>query len=128
MIRQISQRVSHSTISPGGNCCAFLSKNGTVWIVPVTHFSDEDNLTSLPQQRSRARLNPQNFGDHSGRVQFSPGGDRLVAVDKKGKLVIMEFPLEKHWFGRPEGVPAQEAPLAAEMAGWAVKTQVGGYF
>lgn len=113
-LRQITSfRITASAISPNGEACAFLSKNGTVWITPLVLLDGDDNLTSFATGMAKERL-LAGLEDRPIALAFSPRGERLVGVDRKGKLLVVGFPL------RPEA-PDLSPP-------WLRKTEVGGYY
>lgn len=95
-IRQVSLRVNASAVAPHGNGAAFLSKNGTIWITPMAFLDGDDNLTSFAPTKSTDRLQPQGAPElmGAGAVRFSPAGERLVAIDRKGKMLLLNFPMK----------------------------------
>jgi hypothetical protein len=128
-IRQISSRTTHSAVSPHGDACAFLSKNGNIWITPVTYLDDDDNLTTLAFVKSVERLAVQNFPDAAGgKLAFSCQGERLVCVDRKGKLLVLVFPFRSSATTPPLLPPPSLPELLPNSPVWAVKSEVGGYY
>jgi hypothetical protein len=133
-IRQVSLKITHSAVSPYGRGCAFLSKNGRIWITPMVYVEGDRNITSFAPVYSRERVQTQSSPECSGKIAFSPGGDRIIAVDKKGKILIMSF-LEN---SKSEPIrtpvaatvpPPTPPPLSREPSvTWAVKSEVGGYY
>ncbi|KAI5780820.1 hypothetical protein EDC01DRAFT_256485 [Geopyxis carbonaria] len=111
----VSPRVNHSAIHPYGDACAFLTKNGTIWCSTMEYIDGDDNLTSYDPYRSKKKLRSQDAIDPSGKVAFSPHGERIVGVDKKGNTLILNFPIKV----------TNNTPLPPE---WAAKSEVGGYF
>jgi hypothetical protein len=138
-LRQVSLRISQSCVAPAGDACAFLSKNGTVWITPVALLEGDDNLTSFAPTRSKERLLAPSADVVAGMgmASFSPKGARLVAADRKGKLLVLSFPeksltsvpaipppyLDNKEIEVPEPPPQKSSPEP-----WLVKSEVGGYY
>ncbi|KAL7272547.1 SPS-sensor component ptr3 [Rhizina undulata] len=95
-MRQISMRVAASVIAPAGNACAFLTKHGTAWVTPIAHYEGDQNLTTFIPSFSKEKMHyPQapcpETPKNTGCIQFTPSGDQLVAVDKKGKIMVLTF-------------------------------------
>ncbi|PWW72792.1 hypothetical protein C7212DRAFT_223317 [Tuber magnatum] len=90
-IRQVGLRVTHSVVAPLGNAAAFLTKSGLIWITPVTHVEGDNNLTTFAPLHSKERMQGQQTPEGAGRIAFTPEGDRLVAVDRKGKMLTLSF-------------------------------------
>lgn len=90
-IRQVSLRVTHTALAPLGNAAAFLTKGGTIWVVPVSHLEGDDGLTTFAATHTKERLQGQQPPETAGRILFTPEGDRLVAVDRKGKILSLTF-------------------------------------
>ncbi|KAG0635106.1 hypothetical protein HOY80DRAFT_475702 [Tuber brumale] len=90
-IRQVGLRVAHSAIAPLGNAAAFLTKSGLIWITPVAHVEGDNNLTTFAALHSKERMQGQQTPQSAGRIAFTPEGDRLVAVDRKGKMLTLSF-------------------------------------
>ena len=108
-IRQVSARTVYSCVSPHGSAAAFLSKSGNVWITPMTRLESDDNLTSLACVKSNDRLHPLDSG--GGTLAFSATGDRLVCADRRGKLLVLVFPVR----GSPPPPPPPPPPLAVPV-------------
>jgi hypothetical protein len=130
-LRQVSLRISHSCVAPAGDACAFLSKNGTVWITPVTLVEGDDNLTAFAPTRSKERLLVAL--EEGGSMSFSPSGERLVISDRKGKLLVMSFPCKAVGHTPPLYAMVETADNAIELPSqspvpWMVKSEVGGYY
>lgn len=90
-IRHVGLRIHHSAVSPNGNATAYLSKTGQIYIVPVVHIEGDDNVTSLPSVSPKERLQPSITAETAGRILFSPEGDKLIGIDRKGKVLILHF-------------------------------------
>ncbi|CUS10604.1 unnamed protein product [Tuber aestivum] len=109
-IRQVGLRVTHSTVAPLGNAAAFLTKSGLIWIIPVTHVEGDNNLTTFSTLHSKERMQGQQTPESAGRIAFTPEGDRLVAVDRKGKMLTLSF-------GR-KCASTQFVPIKSEVGGF----------
>ncbi|RPB03604.1 hypothetical protein L873DRAFT_1669581 [Choiromyces venosus 120613-1] len=90
-IRQVGLRVTHSTIAPLGNAAAFLTKSGLIWITPVAYLEGDNNLTTFAALHSKERMQSQQIPASAGKIAFTPEGDRLVAIDRKGKILTLSF-------------------------------------
>ena len=90
-IRQIGLKIHHSAISPDGNSVAFLGRTGQISIVPVMRIEGDDNVTTIAALSAQLRLQPSLSAVSAGRIMFSPEGDKLVGVDRKGKVVVICF-------------------------------------
>lgn len=90
-IRQVGLRVLNTAISKDGSAMAFLTRTGTVYVVPVVQVEKDVNLTSLgmvhPQEKLKRSISPE----ESGKVMFTTEGDRLIAVDRSGKVIVLTF-------------------------------------
>jgi hypothetical protein len=111
-----------------------VSKNGTIWVTPVQHLEGDDNLTSFAPSRSKERLQAQTSFDSSGKVAFAPSGERVVAVDKKGKILVLAFPIKQD-LNTPKtydsASPATAVPSVQSQGppAWVVsKEEYGGYY
>ncbi|TGZ77158.1 hypothetical protein EX30DRAFT_374885 [Ascodesmis nigricans] len=94
---QVSPRINASAMSPSGDALAFLSYNGTIWTTPVTRYEHDDNLTCFKSNKSSHKLGTQNDSPDItpfGKVNFSNDGTRVIAADKKGKILMLIFPLK----------------------------------
>lgn len=111
-IRQVSLRVTSTAIAPLGNAAAFLTKGGTIWTAPVSYVEGDENLTTFAPSITKEKLQNQQMPESAGRMMFTPEGDRLVAVDRKGKILSLTF--------RKAGLSPVLAPP--------MKLDVGGYF
>ncbi|KAI5854379.1 hypothetical protein BZA05DRAFT_335629 [Tricharina praecox] len=93
-------RIFHAAVSPSGDAAAVLGRNGTVWVTPLVWLDGDDNLTELPPARSDARLlDPQ-----AGKVAFTPDGRRIVAVDRRGRCLVLTFVERAGRAGGAEGM------------------------
>lgn len=108
LIRQVGIRVTHSALAPLGNAAAFLTKSGIIWVTPVTLLDGDNNLTTFFPINTKERLQNQQVPETAGRIAFTPEGDRLVGVDRKGKILTLSF--------------GKKPDLLK------IKTEVGGFF
>ncbi|KAF8537063.1 hypothetical protein BDD12DRAFT_888648 [Trichophaea hybrida] len=124
----------HNTKSPLGGSYTESIKNGNIWITPVTYLDDDDNLTTFAFVKSVERLAVQNFPDAAGgKIAFSCQGERLVCVDRKGKLLVLVFPFRSVSTPPPPPPPPLPQAQLPELSPnstpeWAVKSEVGGYY
>ncbi|KAF8460629.1 hypothetical protein BDZ91DRAFT_738835 [Kalaharituber pfeilii] len=90
-IRQVGLKIHHSTISPNGNATAFLSRTGQINVVPILRVEGDDNITSTAATAAQQRLQPALSPETAGRIMFTPEGDKLVGVDRNGKVIVLCF-------------------------------------
>ncbi|RPA86284.1 hypothetical protein BJ508DRAFT_302185 [Ascobolus immersus RN42] len=90
-IRQVGLKVHHTTISQDGGACAFLTRTGAIYIVPVVHIEGDDNVTTLPIVQPAEKLQSASGPEHAGKLMFSPDGDRLVGIDRRGRVIVITF-------------------------------------
>lgn len=91
LIRQVGLRIHHSAISPNGRATAFLSCTGRISIVPILHIDGDPNVTSSAAISTEQKLQSSLAPESSGRIMFTPEGDMLICVDKKGKVIVLNF-------------------------------------
>ena len=80
----------------------------------MTHVEGDNNLTTFAALHSKERMQGQQTPESAGRIAFTPEGDRLVAVDRKGKMLTLSF--------RRNCTPVVPTPVVP------TKLEVGGYF
>jgi len=90
-IRQVGLKIHHSAVSPNGNATAFLSRTGRINIVPIMHVEGDSNITTLAATYAEQRLQASLTPEGAGRIMFTPEGDKLIGVDKKGRVVVLSF-------------------------------------
>lgn len=95
-IRQVGLKIHSATMSQDGGALAFLSKHGAVHITPTVVVHDDDAggvdiLQALPAYQASEKLQSALTPDGSGKLMFTPTGDRLVGVDLKGKVLVVTF-------------------------------------
>jgi hypothetical protein len=122
-IRQVGLRVTHSALAPLGNAAAFLTKSGTIWITPAAHLEGDNNLTTFAPLHSKERLQNQQTPEGAGRIAFTPEGDRIVGVDRKGRILTLSFRSLGGGGGREEG-----EEVVVEDGLIVDKVHVGGFY
>lgn len=90
-LRQVGLKIHHSAVSPNGNATAFLSRTGRINIVPIMRIEGDSNVTTLAATSAEQRLQASSAPEGAGRIMFTPQGDKLIGVDKKGKVVVLSF-------------------------------------
>lgn len=90
-IRQVGLKIHHSAISPNGNATAFLSRTGRIYVVPILHVEGDPNVTSTAATSAEQRLLASAAPEAAGRIMFTPEGDKLIGVDKKGRVIVLDF-------------------------------------
>lgn len=90
-IRQVGLRTHHSAVSPNGRASAFLSFTGRISVVPMLHVDGDPNATSSAAICAEQKLQSSLAPESAGRIMFTPEGDMLIGVDKKGKVIVLHF-------------------------------------
>ena len=90
-IRQVGLKLHHCAISPNGSAIAFLGRTGRINIVPVLRVEGDPNVTTTAATSAVNRLHPSVTPESAGRIMFTPEGDKLICVDRKGKVAVLCF-------------------------------------
>jgi len=74
------------------NVFAVLEETGKIWILPLEAHEEagidgsrSDALVSLPESLCNQDM------PSTSSFRFDPSGDRLFAIDPRGKIVVSEF-------------------------------------